>query len=573
MFTSMHTPAGPNVALYFDPDGYVEPAHVPDASAATGLMGRHVAGKEFLDAYLAHGTWDALAAVVRGRDRAAPLVELCRAHPSARAKRRRLQIVEEGEFPARFARPDRPAHLLHMPSPPDARFAWVRHAAAPGAFALCGVTHTLCSAAAVSALCDLLTAPFEPFDALVCTSRAVVETVRAITGSFADYLRDRFGGAPALRPRLELIPLGVNPDRYRPATADERAAARALLDVADDEVMVLCVGRLSHHAKAHPYPAFHAAQQAAHRTGRKVHLVFAGWAAHPAVAQEFRAGARYFAPAARVTFPDGQAPAVRGAMWHAADALVALPDNIQETFGLVVVEAMASGLPVVGSDWDGYRDLIADGETGFLVPTRLVRGASPSATARLLFGQVNYDHFLAECSQATAVDPGAAADALTRLVADDALRARLGAAGRARAVEHFGWARVIARYEALWREQQIELGRHRPAAPAPGPVRYPSVERSFAAYPSAWVSDADRVRATADATARLAGLLAIPLTNLAADRRCADHVALTALLRAASAPRPVGELAAQLEQTGVEADRARATLAWLLKYGLLEPHL
>ena len=561
----------PNVALYFDPDGYIEPPR-PTAppNGSGGLMGRHVAGKEFLDAYFTHGGWDALTAVVRSRDRVEPLVELCRTHPSSRAKRRRLQIVVEADLIARFAGDDRPADVLHTPCPPDARFAWMRQASAPTAFALCGVTHTLCSPAGVNALCDLLTAPFEPFDALVCTSRAVVEMVKAVTGSFADYLRDRFGGSPALRPRLELIPLGVNLARFCPATPDERARTRKQLAVADDEVMVLCVGRLSHHAKTHPFPVFHAAQQAAHRSGRKVHLVFAGWAAHPAVGQEYRAAARYFAPAARVSFVDGQNPAVRGAVWHAADAFISLPDNLQETFGLVVVEAMASGLPVVGSDWDGYRDLIADGETGFLVPTRMVRSATATATSRLLFGQANYDHFLAECSQATAVDPGAAADALTRLVADAELRKQMGAAARQRAVEHFGWERVIHAYETLWAEQRRELVRHRLArAPATGPVQYPAPERSFVAYPSVWVDDTDRVQSASDATARLASLLAMPLTNHAADRRCSDRVAITELLRGAAAPRMVGELAAALERAGIEPNAARATIAWLLKYGLL----
>lgn len=562
------TDPGPNVALYFDPDGYVEPVHgAPTSTGAGGLMGRHVAGKEFLDAYLAHGRWDALTAVVRGRDRADPLVELCRTHPSSRDKRRRLHLVEESEFAARFTVPDRTAKVLHFPCPPDARFAWLRRAAAPGAFALCGVTHTLCSPAAVGALCDLLAAPFERYDALVCTSRAVVDTVKAVTGAYAEYLADRFGGAPALRPRLELIPLGVSTERFRPATAEERSAARRQLGVADDEVMVLCVGRLSHHAKAHPFPVFRAAQHAAHHSGRKVHLVFAGWAAHPAVAQEYRSGARYFAPAARVTFADGQDPAVRVAVWRAADVLISLPDNVQETFGLVVVEAMASGLPVVGSDWDGYRDLVVPGETGFLVPTRMVRGAVTTAPTRLLFGQLSYDHFLAEMVQTTEVNAGAAGAALTRLVADAPLRKQMGAAARRRAVERFDWANVIRAYEALWAEQERELASHPPASQTGG--RFPALEVSFASYPSAWLGDDARVRATPDAPARLPGLLAMPLTNLAAARRCSDLAALTALLRAAAASTTVGALADRLHGAGTDPEAARATVAWLLKYELL----
>ena len=41
-------------------------------------------------------------------------------------------------------------------------------------------------------------------------------------------------------------------------------------------------------------------------------------------------------------------------------------DNAQETFGLAVAEAMAAGLPLVASDWSGYRDLVRDGIDGYL---------------------------------------------------------------------------------------------------------------------------------------------------------------------------------------------------------------
>ena len=141
----------------------------------------------------------------------------------------------------------------------------------------------------------------------------------------------------------------------------------------------------------------------------------------------------------------------------------------------------------------------------------MVRGATAGATGRLLFGGSGYDRFLAECSQAAAVDPAAAADALTRLVADVGLRERMGAAGRRRAVERFAWEHVIRAYESLWTDQQRELAKH-PAA-APGPVRYPPPERSFAGYPTAWLDDASMVRAAEGAAPLLTPLLTMPLTN------------------------------------------------------------
>lgn len=552
----------PSVGLIFDPDAYTE-AHARSgvAGGPAGLMGRQVAGKEFLAAYLAHGRADPLTAVVRSADRAEPLAR--------QAQGRRLRIVPAADFLTAFAAPEPPARVLHHPSPPDAKFAWARQATG-ARFALSGVTHTLSSAAATQTLCDLLTAPFEPFDALVCTSRAVADMVRAVIGSYADYLADRFGGSPRLRARLEVIPLGVDPERYRPPTPQERTTERARLGAAADELVVLCVGRLSHHAKSHPFPAFHAVAEAARRTGRKVYLVFVGWAAHPAVDRAYREGAARLAAPARVGFADGLDPAIRAGAWRGADVFLSLPDNVQETFGLVVVEAMASGLPVVGSDWDGYRDLIADGETGFLVPTRMVRGATAGTTTRLQFGQVNYDHFLAECSQAAAVDPAAAADALTRLAADPDLCRRMGEAGRARALERFTWARVVRAYEDLWAEQERAVRDWAPPARRhPGPAVYPAPEHAFAGYPSGWLTDADAVVATAGAADALAAFLAMPLTTHAADRRCRDAKAVAELLRMAGEPRTVGELAAGLERAGADAEAARATVAWLLKYGML----
>jgi glycosyltransferase involved in cell wall biosynthesis len=567
------TSAAPPIVLLYDDDAYVERVTPQGAGPAVrGLMGRQVAGKEFLDAYLTHGTWDNLAALVRSPASAASLLRLCRDHPSSRGRVRGLRVVEQAHFHRDFF-PTPPAPLLYTPCPPDPLYAWARQHGGPGAFALCGVTHTLCSAEAARCLCEMVTAPFEPYDALVCTSRAVVDLVRAITDSYAGYLRERQGGEPRLRVRLELIPLGVHTERFHPPTPEERAARRHELGATDDEVVVLFVGRLAHHAKAHPFPMFHGLARAARETGRKAHLILAGWAPNEAIHAAFVEGARACAPGVRVSVVNGADPAVRFGVWHAADVFASLVDNLQETFGLAVVEAMAAGLPVVASDWDGYRDLVLPGETGYLVPTIMVSGATADATSRLLLGEVDYDHFLAECSQAVTVDAAAAAAAFARLLSDAALRKALGEAGRRRAQEVFAWPHVIRAYESLSREQERErqarAGGRPERSPGSGPACYPAPKESFAGYPSRWLRDEDLLRTTAGAEERLGVLLALPLMAHVGYSRSTGADLLRAVLAATAEPRPLAEVEAVLRQAGVDPVRARATVAWLLKYDLL----
>jgi glycosyltransferase involved in cell wall biosynthesis len=571
------TEVPPPVALLYADDAYIETGEAGRESGGgpIGLIGRRVAGRAFLEAYIRSGRWSELIALAIGAASEESLIRLWDGWPAHDIAGRGLRIVPAREFSSAFF-PHSPAAVLHAPGPISPNFAWARQQGGPAAYALCGVTHTLCTTRVMERLCSLLTAPFEPFDALICTSRAVEAVVREVTSSYADFLRERHGGSPALGVRLETIPLGVDVDRFRPATPEERAERRAAFGIREDEVAALWVGRFFYHGKAHPFPMYRGLAEAAVAAGRPVHLLLAGWGTNPEATEAFVAGALEFAPGVRTTVLDGNDPAVRSGIWHAADLLVSLVDNIQETFGLVVVEAMAAGLPVVATDWDGYRDLVVHGETGYLVATRMLRGATTGATARLLAAEVDYDGFLAECSQATAVDVGGAADALARLIGDPALRRRMGDAGRRRAVEHFAWPRIIRAYEELWAEQEVERAAHARAQSLStrwtgddGPACFPSPERSFACYPTRWLDGRGLLQVVEGAEAALETLLERPLTNYAEDRRTTDPAACRAALAAAIEPRSVADLERIVSDAGVPPGTARATLAWMLKYDLL----
>ncbi|MEI9939136.1 MAG: glycosyltransferase family 4 protein [Pseudomonadota bacterium] len=564
--------AGLDVGFFYDDDSHVEPSGKAEKGApGGGIFGRHVANGGFFDAWLNHGDWQRLTCVVSNQASGQSLARRFSGHPKVKGTQRQLEVVPLPNFRNRFF-PASPVRVLHLPQPVDAEFAWARQHNSPHAFALSGVTHTISLKGVMERFRELVSGPFEDYDSLFCISKATLSVVRTVTDNYAAFLRERHGGAPRARLRLVQVPFGVDAEKFRPPSRQERSAARQQFGVAADEVCVLFAGRLSYFSKAHPFPMFRAAVEAARRVGCKVHFMLAGWADSPSILQKFQQAAQAFAPDHRTTILDGMRPEDHLRTWRAADVFTSLSDNIQESLGLTILEAQACGLPVVATDWDGCRDGVAAGETGFLVPTRMVSGATTDGTSRHLLGETSYSEFLGETNQAVAVDAIAASNALERLFADEALRARMGAAGRARVLDQFTWPTVIRQYQDVWRDQEMVRREHaarQERSTVRTPVPFPDVEYSFASYPTELLGTDAQVVAADDARSQLGMLLELPIANYLPKPRIVDAVILTAILEAAKKPCTLGSLEGVAGMDANSRQRRRATLAWLLKYDLL----
>jgi glycosyltransferase involved in cell wall biosynthesis len=211
--------------------------------------------------------------------------------------------------------------------------------------------------------------------------------------------------------RLVEVPNGVDLERFSPdGPADD---VRAEHGVPATAPLAVWVGALD---RAHFFKRLDLMLEALARPGcEDVHLLVAGGGE---LLPEFRAAAG----------PAGLGPRVHlvGAVDHerlprllrAAD-LLALSSDL-ESFGIVLIEAMACGLPVIATDLPGVRAVVEDGRTGLIVP----RG-----------------------------DAGAIAGAIGRLVrAEPAAREAMGAAGRAACEERWGWPSVVGRVEQVYED-------------------------------------------------------------------------------------------------------------------------
>ena len=233
---------------------------------------------------------------------------------------------------------------------------------------------------------------------------AVVVAISEWTAGLARSVLERLG-CHQLAAGVQVVPLGTTPEHFRPGVDPRHVRARYGLDSGR---WLLTVARLEWHKGIDTVIKALAAVRAAHPGTR--YAVAGVGDRGPQLQQLARDLGLTDAVRFLGTVPDADLPA----LYNAADLYVGASrrhDLLAEGFGISLVEASACGLAVVGGRSGGVPDAVREGETGILV---------------------NPD------------DPQAVAAGINALLADAALRQRLGAAGR-RAVETFyNWDRVAA---------------------------------------------------------------------------------------------------------------------------------
>ncbi len=410
----------------------------------TYRMGRPVANEGFLKALLTHGTFDTYeffcpdlhhmdAFMQRVEELVPDSTSLVRVKPSLQiALPESLQTNEYSAF-----------HLgdftYAMP-----RLVALRNRLCPRPFPVTGITHSLDAVGMTLRYLELTLSGLGPWDGIVCTSRAAEEAVKR---GF-EWVREQggnglIGSAPPDAPTLERIPLGIDDVFF---DQGDRAAARDYFRIPDDTVVGLSVGRFSLRQKADWSPVLEqlARMAAAGRLERFLLLIAGG--AEPAEVKMLESLISRTGLQGKVMLLPNFPAETKTTLYQAADFYVSLVDNYQETFGLTIVEALASGLPVICSNFSGYRELVEPGVTGLLIPTT----APARLPGFLRDGLAILDPSMAMLyrAQTVALDLQELERCLASLIENGPLRKRMSEHAR-QTSGAFQWAAIIPEYEAF----------------------------------------------------------------------------------------------------------------------------
>lgn len=427
-----------NTAIYYKPDGY--------NTQTKRLLGRQSAGEGFLKAYVQSNDKNTLYCYSGNDEEFNHFRQLVSPW-----------LKESCDF--KFLSTTQPHQLnevnnLYIPGPGLADFAWQRRFYDQRAYSICGITHTIASKEAITNIGNLLTAPIQPWDALICTSNAVKVAVDKILYDWKEYLGERLNSNIKLDLKLPIIPLGVEADKFQ-YNPEFRNNIRQRLNIAPEDIVILFVGRLIFYAKGHPVPMYLALEKAAKKVNHqhKIHLIQCGWFEDDKEASSFKESATLFSPSINHVFLDGRNPEIRQQIWSSADIFISLADNIQETFGLTPIEAMAAGLPVIVSDWNGYQESIRHEVDGFKISTVIpTQNNALDLASYYLSDHMNYSTYIAHASLATMIDIDECATAFVELIDNPDLRTKMGENGKQRAKEIYDWQNVIKSYRELWQE-------------------------------------------------------------------------------------------------------------------------
>ena len=435
------------------------------------IYGAWVATEEFYKALLKYGTFGEYHFFVRPEN----INTLKKKISSLRVNKCNLKLLPLDGLPSYFKKVK--YTVFFNGDPGLSKLADLRLRYAAQYFPLCAITHTVSYSWMLERVFFMnMLSDLRSFDSITCSSTTLLRAIKNLNKLVSTALRKEKGFVLNYKGRLDHLPLGINSGDYGKI---DKADARKRLGLSGDKFIILYFGRLSLYDKLDIYPLLAAFRELLLKN-KDTMLILGGKSNETNYVLEVKGMAKNLGILHGLKFILNTSLTKKSLLYCASDIFVSPSDNIQESFGITVLEAMASGLPAVVSDWNGYKDLVIHNHTGFRVPTYWTRCDQDIRPGLPEDDWVRHHLLLA---QSVCVDIKEMVRYILILMNNKQLRLNLGLNAKKTAFEKYDWSNLVPKYERLWKELS-GLSRGHKISRKKAPLFTPGYFDSFRHYPS-----------------------------------------------------------------------------------------
>ena len=268
-------------------------------------------------------------------------------------------------------------------------------------------------------------------DAILCPSESIKTTIEKAETAFLDTQH---------KPTLYAAPHGIDSRLFKPRTSTV-SELRQKHSIPAGKTVLSLISRINPYTKMDVTPFIFQMKKALERH-ESLHVLIVGEVQNQGYFKQLE----YFVSANKledkVQFITQVAHETIHDYYQLSDIYVSLTDNISESFGLTVIEAMACGVPVIISDCAGYQSInIQHGEDGFIVPT-----ISAEMDLDLLLNTGSTAGYGDASIQSVACDYDVLHGAIDSLVSNPELRQRCGQKARKKVETQFSIPKMVETY-------------------------------------------------------------------------------------------------------------------------------
>lgn len=318
-----------------------------------------------------------------------------------------------------------------------------------------------------------------PYDSIIAPSKPAQETILDYLADIPKFTSKEFH----YKGRVDVIPHGIDINDFKPKNKVE---SRKALKLPLNRIILLSVARISSESKMNYYRLLTMFSNLVKKTKKKLLLLIAG-SDKDKESKKIIEISKFLNIYDKIKIITDFTDEDKLKILSSADIFISLSDNLQESFGISLIEAQSMELPIICTDWSDYKDIVDDGVNGYLIPVGWMASNRIEDVLESFMNPYNIN-VMHKISKDLKIDNELLIKKTLNLIDDKNLRIQFGKNAREKCIKCYSIRTVISNFEDLW-DELFDIGRRdKKAYRDLQQILFYNYPKNFKSYPSFFIS-------------------------------------------------------------------------------------